>query len=238
MESATRLARDRLLARWRRRAHELGADFCGFEPLGYQDFLAALRAVGIADRMGDVRGSEPQTAAALAIETREAQVVVHWATVKLEAERKAGRMLGASPKRAAFGPAGANADSPSALADLGIEPCQQPVIALAPPRRGAAAALHSLAHRDTGVRREVTETGLFALASHCRLRRGARDRPAGRDLSNGSCRGLFRRVVVDVKFTRVPRRVRQDPGRTPEFLTAIVEHPLARYATRSLLLGG
>ncbi len=34
------------------RAHELGADFCAFHPLKYEDFLAALRAVGITDRGG------------------------------------------------------------------------------------------------------------------------------------------------------------------------------------------
>ncbi len=32
------------------RAHALGADLCAFHPLRYQDFLAALRAVGISDR--------------------------------------------------------------------------------------------------------------------------------------------------------------------------------------------
>jgi hypothetical protein len=34
------------------RAHELGADFCAFDPLSYEDFLAALRAVGIVDSFG------------------------------------------------------------------------------------------------------------------------------------------------------------------------------------------
>jgi hypothetical protein len=34
------------------RAEELGADFCAFHPLQYEDFLAALRAVGITDRGG------------------------------------------------------------------------------------------------------------------------------------------------------------------------------------------
>jgi hypothetical protein len=32
------------------RARELGADYCAFHPVRYRDFLAALKAVGIAAR--------------------------------------------------------------------------------------------------------------------------------------------------------------------------------------------
>ena len=42
------------------RAHELGADFCAFDPLSYQDFLAALRAVGMVDPSGTNAGSGSQ----------------------------------------------------------------------------------------------------------------------------------------------------------------------------------
>jgi len=44
-----------------------------------------------------------------------------WATVKLEAERKAGRMLGDLRVKGSLRAGRPNADSPSALADLGIE---------------------------------------------------------------------------------------------------------------------
>ena len=85
-----------------------------------------------------------------------------WATLKLEAERKAGRMLGALRQKGSLRAGRPNADSPSALEDLGIEQQQSSRwqrLAAVPEERFTRWV------EETRVFGEVTETGLFALAS-------------------------------------------------------------------------
>jgi site-specific DNA-methyltransferase (adenine-specific) len=86
-----------------------------------------------------------------------------WATLKLEAERKAGRMLGELRMKGSLRAGRPNADSPSALADLGIEQQQssrwQRLAAVPEERFGRW--IQEV--RESGS--EVTEAGLFALAS-------------------------------------------------------------------------
>jgi hypothetical protein len=86
-----------------------------------------------------------------------------WATLKLEAERKAGRMLGELRIKGSLRAGRPNADSPSALADLGIEQQQssrwQRLAAVPEERFGRW--IQEV--RESGS--EVTEAGLFVLAS-------------------------------------------------------------------------
>lgn len=86
-----------------------------------------------------------------------------WATLKLEAERKAGRMLGDLRRRGSLRAGRPNADSASALADLGIEQQQSSRwqrLAAVPVERFTRWLEETRAFGG-----EVTEAGLFALAS-------------------------------------------------------------------------
>lgn len=86
-----------------------------------------------------------------------------WATVKLEAERKAGRMLAELRRKGGLRAGRPNADEPSALADLGIAQQQssrwQRLAAL--PEGRFRRWLEETRAADG----EVTEAGLFALAA-------------------------------------------------------------------------
>jgi hypothetical protein len=85
-----------------------------------------------------------------------------WATLKLEAERKAGRMLGELRTKGSLRAGRPNADSPSALADLGIEQQQSSRwqrLAAVPEER-----FSRWVQEVRGSGSEVTEAGLFALA--------------------------------------------------------------------------
>jgi site-specific DNA-methyltransferase (adenine-specific) len=86
-----------------------------------------------------------------------------WATLKLEAERKAGRMLAALRLKGSLRAGRPNADNLSALADLGIEQQQSSRwqrLAAVPEERFARWLRQTREFGD-----EVTEAGLFALAS-------------------------------------------------------------------------
>jgi len=86
-----------------------------------------------------------------------------WGTLKLEAERKAGRMLGDLRHKGSLRAGRPNADSPSALADLGIEQQQSSRwqrLAVVPQERFTRWLADTRAFGG-----EVTEAGLFALAS-------------------------------------------------------------------------
>jgi len=86
-----------------------------------------------------------------------------WATLKLEAERKAGRMLGDLRRKGSLHAGRPNADSPSALADLGIDQQRSSRwqrLAAVPEGRFTRWLNETRAFGG-----EVTEAGLFALAS-------------------------------------------------------------------------
>ncbi len=86
-----------------------------------------------------------------------------WATLKLEAERRAGWMLGVLRLKGSLRAGRPNADNPSALADLGIEQQQSSRwqrLAAVPEERFVRWLRQTREFGD-----EVTEAGLFALAS-------------------------------------------------------------------------
>lgn len=151
-----------------------------------------------------------------------------WATLKLEAERKAGRMLRELRVKGSLRAGRPNADSPSALADLGIEQQQSSRwqrLAAVPEERFARWLADT---RGSGG--EVTEAGMFALASRITPNAGrsylpftpapAPDGAVPRNvLFEGDCMTVLRRLPSDCVDALVT-----DPPAAISFMGAEWDH--------------
>ncbi len=125
-----------------------------------------------------------------------------WATLKLEAERKAGRMLSDLRQRGRLRAGRPNADATSALADLGIEQQQSSRwqrLAAVPEERFAR-----WLEETRAIGGEVTEAGLFALASRLTPSDGARRLAI---VSAPLPQGVPRNVVLEGDCLNVLRQI-------------------------------